>query len=98
MAVVMITQERAARTSLSSVKKGAMCTAVACAAVRAAPCVQSGIRGSGAGAGGRSGPTAWPGPSWPLCGPLGGGAAVGPRARTRGDAEALCTRRRGLYG
>ena len=53
-------------TSLSSVKKGAMCTAVACAAVRAAPCVQSGIRGSGAGAGGRSGPTAWPGPSWPL--------------------------------
>ena len=66
MAVVMITQERAARTSLSSVKKGAMCTAVACAAVRAAPCVQSGIRGSGAGAGGRSGPTAWPGPSWPL--------------------------------
>ena len=50
-------------TSLSSVKKGAMCTAVACAAVRAAPCVQSGIRGSGAGAGGRSGPTAWPGPA-----------------------------------
>ena len=89
-------------TSLSSVKKGAMCTAVACAAVRAAPCVQSGIRGSGAGAGGRSGPTAWPGPSWPVAaGPLragGRGAAVGPRARTRGDAEGLCTRRRGLYG